>query len=581
MSSAASSSSSALDPSSADERSLFESVFSNSTKTDCIQLLSNISASDGRHDQPQAVDQTTIAYLGKGLPGIPSADSVEGEVELKAFLSILLDQDFFPGMTFTDYIKGKIGSTINIGIKSSNKTLHTYLIGHMQIEASSNNDGGVVPDRDPSAKFAEILRLTNETTKILFSVDFNHHSFVENLLRGTRQPNPIYIITGPPTIHDPGPKINPFDKTIFKQEHTQGYQICSVVETATDNLGTDYTPYNVDLASPNNMFFSKYNINLSPLKQVITGKSSKFTTDMVISYSPVGNLKPYIATITNSGDNNSNSIIKAKLTSILAKLRSLTGSNEAKKNIEYFNFNEKLAEKRSGDFLQAPFLLDLKNRSFMQIIPSRQPIDFKDDFIGFFVTHDLIAAVYALILGINVIFLDYYGNVFIFKNIQDFERVGNKINIPKMLFDNFKTHKDFVKGVITNAILYSYAYNGVKGFEGVTDLPPITEIYTQGIIVRSFETIKSNIDELMRENNQLKFLQYFQRTLIVNLRILFSQLVEFTYFTLIFPKLDLKMLTDIKTFVENNIQKHGLRSLTHYFIWCLYLHRQSSNCGGT
>lgn len=545
----ASAAASPLDPSSAAAAniSLFESVFSNSTKTDCIQLLSNLAASDGHHDQPQAVDQTTIAYLGKGLPGIPSADSVEGEVETKAFKSILIDKDFFPGMSFTNYIKSKINNTIDIGISSSNKPLHKYLTGHMQLEASSNRDGGVVPDRDPSAKFAEILRLTNQTTKILFSVDFNHHSFVENLLRGTIQPNPIYIITAPPTINDPGPKINPFDKTIFKQEHTQGYQICSVVETATDDLGTDYTPYDVNLASPNNMFVSKYNINLSPLKQIITGKTSKFTTDMVISYSPSDNLKPYIATITNSGDNNSNSIIKAKLTSILAKLRSLTGSNEAKKNIEYFNFNEKLAEKRSGDFLQAQFLLDLKNRSFMQIIPSRQPINFKDDSIGFFVTHDLVAASYALFLGINLIFLDYYGNVFIFKNIQDFERVGNKINIYKMLFDNFKTHKDFVKLVINNAFLYSYAYNGT------TDIPSIIEVY-KGKIAGSFETIKSNIDELMRENSQLKFLQYFQRTLIVNLRILFSQLVEFTYFTLIFPKLDLTTLEYMKTFFQQNIQ---------------------------
>ena len=554
----ASAAASPLDPSSAAAAniSLFESVFSNSTKTDCIQLLSNLAASDGHHDQPQAVDQTTIAYLGKGLPGIPSADSVEGEVETKAFKSILIDKDFFPGMSFTNYIKSKINRTIDIGISSSNKPLHKYLTGHMQLEASSNRDGGVVPDRDPSAKFAEILRLTNQTTKILFSVDFNHHSFVENLLRGTIQPNPIYIITAPPTINDPGPKINPFDKTIFKQEHTQGYQICSVVETATDDLGTDYTPYDVNLASPNNMFVSKYNINLSPLKQIITGKTSKFTTDMVISYSPSDNLKPYIATITNSGDNNSNSIIKAKLTSILAKLRSLTGSNEAKKNIEYFNFNEKLAEKRSGDFLQAQFLLDLKNRSFMQIIPpSRQPINFKDDSIGFFVTHDLVAASYALFLGINLIFLDYYGNVFIFKNIQDFERVGNKINIYKMLFDNFKTHKNFVKLVITNAILYSYAYNGATSLpsNGATDIPSIIEVY-KGKIAGSFETIKSNIDELMRENSQLKFLQYFQRTLIVNLRILFSQLVEFTYFTLIFPKLDLTTLEYMKTFFQQNIQ---------------------------
>lgn len=544
--SAATSATTSTTTSAATSLSLFESVFSNSIKTECSQLLSNLAASDGHHDQPLSVNSTTIEYLGKGLPNNPVVDSVEGEVEIKAFKSILIDQ--LPQISFTDYIKGKIGSTINIGIGSSNKPLHTYEIGHMQIEASSNGPGRVTPDADPSVKFAEILGLRIPTTKIVFSVDFNHHSFVENLIKGTtKQPNPIYIITGPPNVNDPGPKVNPFDKTIFKQEHTQGYQICSVVETAVDNLGTDYTPYNVDLASPNNMFISKYNINLSSLKQVITGKSSKFTTDMVISYSPSGDLKPYIATITNSGDNNSNSIIKAKLISILAKLRSLTGSNEATKNIEYFNFNEKLAEKRSGDFLQAEFLLDLTKRSFMQIIPTRQPLDFKDNTIGFFVTHDLVAGSYALFLGINLIFLDYYGNVFVFKNIKDFERVGDKINIPKMLFDNFKTHGLFVEGVIDNAAVYSYAYNGT------TDLPSITEIYKREI-AGSFETILNDIAVLMREDKQLKFFQYFQRTLVINLRTLFSQLVKFTYFTLIFPKLDLELLTRMKTFFNEHIK---------------------------
>jgi hypothetical protein len=86
-----------------------------------------------------------------------------------------------------------------------------------------------------------------------------------------------------------------------------------------------------------------------------------------------------------------------------------------------FNFNSKVQQKRGGDWFQVLACHDAKNRVYTQILPDTGRRTVSGDDLGpvYFVTHDRIAVSYALLNGVNVIYLDYWGRVYVFKNNSD------------------------------------------------------------------------------------------------------------------------------------------------------------------
>jgi hypothetical protein len=347
-------------------------------------------------------------------------------------------------------------STFTVGVGGD--TIFKYRVVRF-VTACSNNKGFKGQDLDAIAcktnfgkSFVTNTKLGEDGLEAAIIVDFSQHHFIEDLASGDGDNFKIHYLMTPEVVNDPAGKPNVHNASLFKNDN-KGVKLISYVQTDVDTMS--YTKYNQKEPSTSNNFFSNYDFTLSPIKQIFTKqKAEKLITTLNISYDG-GTGKPLTDTIEDSKGENSITTVLGYLRKILSQIQGNTGGTP----IEKFNFNSKIQQKRGGDWFQALSCLTAKNREFTAILPTRgTSAKLNPQCPVYLVTHDRIAVAYALLNGVNVIYLDYYGRIFIFKNGGDQTLKSSGLSMEAILFQGIKQNwfgeRDFFRQVLQTAEVY-------------------------------------------------------------------------------------------------------------------------------
>ena len=259
--------------------------------------------------------------------------------------------------------------------------------------------------KDIGKDFCEKTNLTVNTENACFVVDFNQHGFLSKLKQGTKTTNTtIHYLMTPEVVNDPAGKPSIFDKTLFDDNKT-GVTFKSYIQTTPNT--TNYTPYKTSELSFTNNFFSNYNFSLSPIQQSFQkGNNSSLSTTLTISFSPSSGTN-FVDSIKDSKKQNSIQSLLSYINGLMKQLGTPKGK---------FDFNSKLQQKRGGDWLQVLACLNTKDNDFSCILPNKGNTPSGPVYL---VTHDRIALAYALLNGVNVIYLSHNKDTFVFKNRYD------------------------------------------------------------------------------------------------------------------------------------------------------------------
>ena len=280
-------------------------------------------------------------------------------------------------------------------------------------------------------------------------VDFNQHGFIERLKQGDHLPD-VYInyLMLPEVVNDPAGKTNVFTPTIFG-DIPRGLNLYSWVQTNANPMS--YTKYNCFDTNPMNNFYSAYDFSLLPIQSIYSSaKNLKFQSTLNITYNDNNSgLPPLVDTIEDSKGENSITTVVGFLNKIINQIKNAAGLTANNRRNLQFNFNSKVQQKRGGDWFQALCCLDIQNRELTRCLPTsqnrttRNGSDLKAN-IGidgpvYFVSHDRIAVAYALLNGINVIYIGVDGSIYVFKNKGDYHfEAGPNIPKEKILFDGMR-----------------------------------------------------------------------------------------------------------------------------------------------
>lgn len=282
-------------------------------------------------------------------------------------------------------------------------------------------------------KFVQNTQLGGQGLEAAIIVDFSQHHFIEKLVEGEEYKDfTIHYLMTPEVVNDPAGKPNVNNKSLFSSG-TGGINLMSYVQTDPEPIY--YSKFNEHEPNPANNFFSNYDFTLSPIQQIYTKqKAEKLITTLNIKYEMDN--KTLTDTIEDSKGENSITTVLGFIRSLIKKILSERSVN----NVANFNFNSKCQQKRGGDWFQALSCLDARNRDYTRILPSRgQPSRLNNMCPVYFATHDRIAVAYALLNGVNVIYTDYYGRIFVFKNNADPTVKGNGKPMEEILFTGMKT----------------------------------------------------------------------------------------------------------------------------------------------
>lgn len=353
--------------------------------------------------------------------------------------------------------------------------------------------------------------LGGPSNKAAFIVDFNQHGFLEKLKQGDNCDNTdyeiIYLMTSE-VVNDPAPKPNIDNKSIFN--HESGIKTSSWVQTGPEHIM--FTTFDNDSSSPLNNFFSKYDFTMSPIKQTFVKKGSSLSVNLVASYNGDGDKPALLATIEDSKKQNSIESVLGYIRNLINKIVSNKSSSSDDFSSDDFNFNVKCQQKRGGDWFQVLACLDARNREYVQILPSgdRSVEKLESNCPIYFVTHDRIAVAYALMNGVNVVYLDYYGGVFVFKNTKDDTTTSG--DIEKMMFNSMKTRyykENLTSGeeppiveLISSAEKYQTARESVLDTEKtkfMTKLTAITSTINTLTVDNLTNYFKSVQDDILRD----------------------------------------------------------------------------------
>ena len=208
-----------------------------------------------------------------------------------------------------------------------------------------------------------------------------------------------------------------------------------------------------------------------------------------------------------------------------------------------FNFNSKCQQKRGGDWFQVLSCITARSRTFTQILPDngRQEIKLSETCPIYFVTHDQIAVAYALLNGVNVIYIDYYGRIFVFKNNKDKNVKGSGKPIEQILFEGmqqkYKPSSTIARGPISHLdelITSSVAYNSFRAVY----LDEALKKYTE-----SLEESRKRISPLSESSLDNSFMDIITSTM----QTIFAEAVR-----LMFIKMNLIDISNNIAFVNSN-----------------------------
>lgn len=425
--------------------------------------LAYLSRSDAHHDLGDLFkdsmykkDSKVATAFDSGLPVSATVAFHEGD----AFASVVISATNPSGSTINihtgdnkqeDYLQEALNqvpdctardtgtfSTFAIGIGGD--YIFKYRVVRFVTKCSNNknfkgeNLDAIACKSNFGKNFVTNTKLGEDVREAAIIVDFSQHHFIEDLASGEADEFKIHYLMTPEVVNDPAGKPNVHNKTLFGIPD-KGVKLRSYVQTDPESIS--YTKFNPNEPSTSNNFFSKYDFNLSPIKQIYTKqKAEKFIATLNISYDG-GDGKPLTDTIEDSKGENSITTVLGYLKKILQQIQGKGGTP-----MEKFNFNTKIQQKRGGDWFQALSCLTAKNRNYTLILPStserRQEL-LSPNCPVYLVTHDRIAVAFALLNGVNVIYLDYYGRIFIFKNGGDPTLKSSGKTMEQILFEGIKS----------------------------------------------------------------------------------------------------------------------------------------------
>jgi len=375
------------------------------------------------------------SIIRAGVPGGQPIDVVGNESNLKTALAAV--------PTCTNDANAGF-HVFEIGFNTTK--LFDYSVVKFAIQCSNNglSDPPIQPyiGADFGKTFVTNTNLGGELGQAALIVDFSQHHFMQSLVQGEKDNGfTVHYLMTPEVVNDPAGKPNIHNQSLFGSG-VGGVNLRSYIQTG--DSPTSYTSYDVTNPSPANNFFSRYNFTLSPIKQTfIKGKAENLITTLDIDYDDKQDKPPLTDTITDSKGENSVTTVLGYLKDVIKKINKWgTKGTPTFDRVDAFSFNSKCQQKRGGDWFQVLSCLDAANRNFTQILPNLATGDAAATKIPrcpiYLVTHDQIAVSYALLNGVNVIYIDYYGSIYVFKNAGDptLTRSGNPME--QILFEAIK-----------------------------------------------------------------------------------------------------------------------------------------------
>jgi hypothetical protein len=400
-------------------------------------------------------------------------------------------------------------SSFAIGI--GGETIFKYRVVKFVTKCSNNSKMPGLEEKACRGNFGKNFfnntKLGEDGSEAAIIVDFSQHHFIEDLASGEKErAKTIYYLMTPEVVNDPAGKPNVNNRSLFGVQD-KGINLYSWVQSDPEPI--TYTKYNEYEPNTANNFFSNYNFELSPIKQIFTKqKAEKLIATLNISYDGGDNGKPLTDTIEDSKGENSITTVLGYLKKILAQIQGTGGTS-----IEKFNFNSKIQQKRGGDWFQALSCLTAKNRTYTQILPasadgSRPPVKLNQSCPVYLVTHDRIAVAFALLNGVNVIYLDYYGRIFIFKNGGDPTLKSSGKSMEEILFDGIKENWKFNGQLFTNVVTTATAYNSARN----TYIQEENEAFNNNCqkLISQVRSINASNDRNFQENARIVLRSLFK-----------------------------------------------------------------------
>jgi hypothetical protein len=400
-------------------------------------------------------------------------------------------------------------SSFAIGI--GGETIFKYRVVKFVTKCSNNSKMPGLEEKACRGNFGKNFfnntKLGEDGSEAAIIVDFSQHHFIEDLASGERErAKTIYYLMTPEVVNDPAGKPNVNNRSLFGVQD-KGINLYSWVQRDPEPItNTKYNEYEPNTA---NNFFSNYNFELSPIKQIFTKqKAEKLIATLNISYDGGNNGKPLTDTIEDSKGENSITTVLGYLKKILVQIQGTRGSP-----IEIFNFNSKIQQKRGGDWFQALSCLTAKNRTYTQILPasadgSRPPVKLNQSCPVYLVTHDRIAVAFALLNGVNVIYLDYYGRIFIFKNGGDPTLKSSGKSMEEILFDGIKENWKFNGQLFTYVVTTAKSYNSARN----TYIQEENEAFNNNCqkLISQVRSINASNDRNFQENARIVLRSLFK-----------------------------------------------------------------------
>ena len=522
----------------------------NKSQDNFQSMLASLTRSDAHHDLKKVFNETAYKNTGikkafdSGIPKQASTSYHEGD----AFAAIMMSASDSQGNSIqingnedklleallavpncTDGDSG-LYSTFEVGVPEM--PLFKYKVVKFITQCSNNaefknpkeNLVNLSCKSDFGKRFVENTRLGEDNDEAAIVVDFAQHHFMEDLTLGEESQFKIHYLMTPEVVNDPAGKPNVNNKALFGPKST-GVKLISYVELS--DRATAFTKFDENDPNTLNNFFSNYDFTLSPIQPVLTNqRAEKFITTLNIKYdtNKRGEL-PLTDTINDSKDENS-------IKQVLSYLKTLMEEVKVKvDNATTFNFNTKIQQKRGGDWFQALCCTDARNRLITQVlpVPASEPTKLPSTCPVYLVTHDRIAVTYALLNGVNVIYSDYYGRIFVFKNSSDITLKGSGKSMENILFDGIKekwfaneqSHNKFLR-MIDTAKKYSKDRTDYLTIgRGTGEKGKINDFY-------------NNCDDIRKKLESFTFsgknsVNDFQGLCRTNLQQLFTSAVELTF----------------------------------------------------
>ncbi len=342
-------------------------------------LLAQMALSDAKHDfeKKGAFDINVEKQLRFGLPFSP--DSVKA-----------LEEDDLFGQVFTENREAlfaefarESGFPYTLKVKYGEEGLATHSVTGMRIY---DKEGNIIKT---GKEIIERLNLNNAN----FIVDLDAIGFMTALKTGPVAPYTVKYLLISESFNDPANRQG-LDNAVFKPKgKPSGITVSGLLQYGGSPI--IYSNWTDTIQQHYNDFYSKYTFQLSP----VLGPTDKESNVSLTITKPTGD-KIFI---DDPKTENAIGAIKAKITSFIASIlgRKKSAPPPTLPESELFKANVRYQQKRSGDWLQALAVQDIVNRTFIDKNGDVAPVTGET----YFVTHDRIALIYAIITGVNAIFV--------------------------------------------------------------------------------------------------------------------------------------------------------------------------------